>query len=342
MVRSFDVNQRMEHYHVSGLSMTMIRNGQIHKTETYGVLEAGTSTLIDQQTLYHACSISKFVSSMLVIKLAAQGILDLDEDVNDRLTSWKVPNNTYTQAYKVTLRTLLSHQAGIIDPENSFTELDPNTSIPTMANLLTGITPYCKESIIVKYEPGSEFHYSDAGFCIIQQLIEDVTGEPYGVTLNEHLFKPLHMSNSTILTSIPSGNRDDLASGHLRNGDVVDGKYTIYPYPAAAGLWSTSTDLARLVIELMDSLRGQSKIGISEKYAREMITAQGCREWTGLGVFLEGNGQDMVFSSLGWGVGFQCMILANPYVETATVIMTNTDTGVHQLEGLIGEIIRSL
>jgi len=208
MVRSFDVNQRMEHYHVSGLSMTMIRNGQIHKTETYGVLEAGTSTLVDQQTLFHACSISKFVSSMLVMKLTAQGILDLDEDVNDRLTSWKVPHNTYTQAYKVTLRTLLSHQAGIIDPENSFTELDPNTSIPKMANLLTG---------------------------------------------------------------------------------------------NASGLWSTSTDLARLVIELMDSLRGQSKIGISEKYAREMVTSQGCREWTGLGVFLEGNGQDMVFSSLGWG-----------------------------------------
>ncbi|WP_156826223.1 serine hydrolase domain-containing protein [Paenibacillus terrigena] len=331
----------MEHYHVSGMSMTMIRNGQIHKTETYGVLEAGTSTLVDQQTLFNACSISKFVSSMLVMKLASQGILDLDENVNDRLTSWKVPNHTYTQACKVTLRTLLSHQSGIIDPKSSFTELDPNMSIPTMANLLIGNTPYCKESIIVKYEPGSDFHYSDAGFCIIQQLIEDVTRKPYGVTLDEHLFKPLHMSKSTILTSIPSGNRDGLASGHHRSGDVVDGKYPIYPYPAAAGLWSTSTDLARLVIELMDSIRGQSKIGISEKYAREMVTSQGCREWTGLDLFLEGNGQDMVFSSLGWGVGFQCMIIANPYVETATVIMTNTDTGVHQLEGLIGEILRS-
>jgi len=73
-----------------------------------------------------------------------------------------------------------------------------------------------------------------------------------------------------------------------------------------------------------------------------MITAQGCREWTGLGIFLNESGQEIMFSSLGWGVGYQCMIACNPASASATVIMTNADTGVHQLEGLIGEIIRAI
>lgn len=73
-----------------------------------------------------------------------------------------------------------------------------------------------------------------------------------------------------------------------------------------------------------------------------MITSQGCKEWTGLGVFLDGSQHELKISSLGWGVGFQCMMVAYPYLEKGAVIMTNTDLGVHQLKGIIGEIFNSL
>ncbi|GGB41173.1 hypothetical protein GCM10011409_18380 [Lentibacillus populi] len=73
----------------------------------------------------------------------------------------------------------------------------------------------------------------------------------------------------------------------------------------------------------------------------EMISSQGCKEWTGLGLFLDSLGKDFEVSSLGWGKGFQCMIVAFPYLETGLVIMTNTDLGVHQLKGIIGEVYKS-
>jgi CubicO group peptidase (beta-lactamase class C family) len=117
----------------------------------------------------------------------------------------------------------------------------------------------------------------------------------------------------------------------------VDGKYPIYPYPAAAGLWSTPTDIASMVIEIISSLNGTSKLGISRRLITEMITPQ-----TGLGVFLDNSDQKLKISSLGWGKGFQCMMIASPYSGTGAVIMTNSDLGVHQSKGIIGEIIKSL
>lgn len=339
---NINIYERMEHYNVPGLSIALINDGQISMTEGFGVLETGTHNKVNNNSIFNACSISKFVTSLLVLKLTEQGFLDLDEDVNNRLTSWKVPDNEFTQSKKVTLRTLLSHQSGVIEPEGSFSELDSNQGIPTMVELLEGRTSYCKESIKVKYEPGSDFLYSDAGFCIIQQLIEDVSGKPFEVVMDELVFKPLNMKNSTIKQSLPKEIREELSSGHNKNGNIVDGKYPIYPYPAASGLWTTPSDLAVLVIELMNSLKSKSKMRLTESKVKELITSQGCKEWTGLGVFLDGSEQDIEIASLGWGVGFQCMMVAYPYLETGAVIMTNIDLGVHQLKGIIGEIFDSL
>ncbi|PEZ08064.1 penicillin-binding protein [Bacillus sp. AFS018417] len=341
-LRNINISERMEHYHVSGLSIAFIHNGEINRTKELGVMKAGTNSRVNSDSIFNACSMSKFLTAMLVLKLTEQGIFDLDEDINNRLISFNIPENEYTQNKKVTLRSLLSHQAGVIDPEGSFSELDSTLGVPTMVELLEGRTPYCKERIEVKYEPNSDFQYSDAGFCIIQQLIEDVCGKPFTVLMNEHIFEPLHMKNSTLEQTLLKVRNGQFSCGHNKKGEIVHGEYPIYPYPVASGLWTTPTDLAILVIELMNSLKGKSKIGLSENKAKELITSQGCKEWTGLGVFLDGSGEEIEISSLGWGIGFQCMLVAYPYLETGVVIMTNTDLGVHQMKGIIGEIFASL
>ncbi len=148
--------------------------------------------------------------------------------------------------------------------------------------------------------------------------------------VNEFIFKPLEME------------KNEFSCGHNKNGELVDGKYPLYPYPAASGLWTTSLDLASFVLELMNALKGESKTGISESLAKEMITSQRGKSWTGLGVFLEGSDKELEISSKDWGVGFQCMMFAFPQLEKGAVIMTNAELGVHQLKGIIGEIYKSL
>lgn len=332
----------MKDYTVAGLSIALIDNGQISMAEGFGLLEAGTNKKVNSNSIFNACSISKFLTSMLVMILTEQGILDLDEDVNNRLSSWKVPDNKFTQNKKVTLRTLLSHQSGVIDPEGSFTELISTAGVPNIVELLEGRSPYCQVPIKAKFEPGSDFHYSDAGFCIIQQLIEDSTGKPFKEVMNELIFEPLKMKSCILDQSIPIERSEIFSCGHNKNGEIINGKYPLYPYPAASGLWTTPSDLAILVIELMNSLQGKSKIGLTTSKATEIISSQGCKEWTGLGIFLDSFEQELEISSLGWGVGFQCLMVAYPNVKTGAVIMTNTDLEVHQLKGIIGEVYNSL
>ncbi|TDL34278.1 class A beta-lactamase-related serine hydrolase [Jeotgalibacillus sp. S-D1] len=335
---NFNFYRRMKHYNVTGLSIAEIDDGTMKSAEWFGLLEAGTDNRVTRNSVFNACSISKFLTSILVLTLSERSILDLDEDINQKLLSWKVPYNELNKDKKVTLRHLLSHQSGVIDPEGSFFVFNSITGAPDMTSLLHGKTPYCEEPVKVSYKPGSEFHYSDAGFCIIQLLIEDVMEKPFQQVMNEEVFQHLKMKNSTFELPASASARQKFSCGHNRHGELADGKYPFYPYPAASGLWTTPSDLALLLIELMNSLKGNSKLNLSAKNANEMIVSQGCKEWTGLGVFLDKNEKGIEISSLGWGIGFQCMLAAYPNLEKGLVIMTNTDSGVHQLKGLIGEI----
>ncbi len=323
----------MKELHVVGLSMVEIENGLIDRTATFGYLDRETKDIVNTQTLFHACSISKFLTGLLVLKLAEQQYFHLDDNVNNRLVSWKIPSNKYTR--EVTLRYLLNHQSGMIDPHGSFSELGSMDSAPTMRELLEGKSTYCNTPVTVQYEPESRFEYSDAGYCVIQQLIEDVMEKTFTDVVEEQIFKPLQMTNSKFKIEQIDKN---IASGHHKNGKVVTGKYPIYPYPAAAGLWTTPSDLAILMIELINSLKGQSTIGLSAKVAREITTPSDTIGWAGLGVFLESFEDGVEISALGWGVGFQCMMVAFPNQESGLIIMTNTDLEVHQLKGIIGEI----
>lgn len=335
-----NIKESMDFYNVTGLSLSVIKNSQI-SLEHYGELEAGSAKFINSNTIFSACSISKFITGILVMLLTEQGLVNLDENINKKLKTWKIPENKFTKNKKVTLRNLLCHQSGIVDPDGSFTELNSNDDFSSIVDLLNGKSSYYKVPIELQYEPGSDFQYSDAGYCIIQLLVEEATGKSFKDIVRELIFQPLEMHNSTFTMSISEIEGINFSRGHDKNGDLVAGKYTIYPYPAASGLLTTSSDLSILVTELINSLKGRSKIGLSLSKAQEMITPQGCKDWSGLGLFLDDAKGQLEISSLGWGVGFQSMIVAYPYLENGLIVMTNTDLGVHQLNGIIGDIYKS-
>ncbi|PGM97300.1 serine hydrolase domain-containing protein [Bacillus cereus] len=341
-LKSNNIYEKMNQYSVAGLSFAVIRDGRLDETTAFGTLESGTSRTVNTNSIFNSCSISKFITSMLVLTLSDQEIVHLDEDVNDRLTSWNIPTNLFTSQKKITLRNLLSHQSGIIDPPNSFEHYKLEKGIPKIPKLLAGKTLYCPVPIEMNYEPESEFHYSDANFCIIEQLLEDITGKSFNLLLEEFIFQPLQMKNSTLFSPKDMDKTDALACGHNKDGTVTNEKYPFYPFAAASGIWTTPSDLSTLVIELIHSLQGNSKLKLSQKTVQDMISPQGCSKWTGLGVFLDDSNEDLQIYSYGWGVGFQCMMVCYPYRGNGAVIMTNSDLGVHQMEGIIGEVLKTL
>jgi len=316
------LSERMAELKIPGASVAVINGGAVEWAKGYGVIETGASTPVTPRTLFQAASISKSIAALAALLLVEQGKLSLDEDVNMRLKSWKVPDNEFTRTEKVTLRRLLSHTAGLT--VHGFGGYPADAPVPSVVQVLDGQKPANSEAVRVEAVPGSRMSYSGGGFTVMQQLVTDVAGKPFPALLSELVLKPLGMDDSTYEQPLPSARRSDAASGHLSDGRLLPGRFHIYPEMAAAGLWTTPTDLARFLIEIQRALQGRSSV-ISKETARLMTTI--VMDGYGLGLSLQGTGPSATFGHGGSNEGFKCSMAA--FIESGQgfVVMTNGDRG---------------
>ncbi|MBL8234506.1 MAG: beta-lactamase family protein, partial [Bryobacterales bacterium] len=255
------------------------------------------------------------------------GNFTLDEDVNGKLKSWKVPENTFTTAKKVTLRGLLSHTAGLT--VHGFPGYATDAPMPTLTDILNGAAPANTKAVVADVEPGSKWRYSGGGYTVMQQLMMDRTGWSFPQIMERMVLARLGMKRSTYEQPLPKDWHSNAATGHLRDGTPVKGNWHVYPEMAAAGLWTTPSDLARWAIELWSAYRGTSNKIIERNTAREMCTRQSIQSGsvsTGLGVQLHGD-PPVAFGHGGSNEGFKCNLLM--YLESGNgiVVMTNGDRG---------------
>ncbi|MFD0588334.1 serine hydrolase domain-containing protein [Paenibacillus sp. GCM10027627] len=332
----------MKKHNVVGFSMTLWDEFGTAATRSYGFLDAEGREPVQAESRFNACSISKMAAALLAMKLTAEGRIGLDDPVNERLQGWKCQVGHAGDEGRITLRQLLSHHSGIRDGEDSFDIGRDDAPPPSMTDILRGKTVYMSQPIVVGAEPGGAFHYSDAGYCVAQKYMEDCCGKPFDVLMSEKVLEPLGMSLSSYESSLSIAAKSGYASGHDRTGTRTEPRYPCYPFAAAAGLWSTPSDLAKLAMEVIQSLRGTGKLGLSKSLVEEMLTPQGQTDFAGLGLFLSGQEGRRIVSSYGWGVGFQSMMVFSPELGKGAALMQNTDTGRHQREGLIGEMLEGL
>jgi CubicO group peptidase (beta-lactamase class C family) len=297
---------RMRHYGAPGVSLAVINDGRIEWARGYGLREIGSSAPVTSTTLFQAGSISKPVAAMGALRLVQEGKLQLDEDVNRRLVSWKVPENEFTTEQKVTLRRLLSHTAGLT--VQGFPGYAVDAPVPTLVQVLNGEKPANTPAIRVDIVPGSKYRYSGGGYCVMQQLVVDVTGKSFPQFMRETVLTRLGMKHSTYEQPLPPGRANDAATGYLPGGRAVPGKWHIYPEMAAAGLWTTPSDLARFAIEIQRSFAGKSRKVLSPEMTRQMLTRQINNVGVGLGLGLEGEGHSARFAKDGRNEGFDAML----------------------------------
>jgi CubicO group peptidase (beta-lactamase class C family) len=324
---------RMADLKTPGVSVAVINNGVIEWARGYGVTETGTVTAVTPRTLFQAASISKPVAALAALRLVEQGKLALDQDVNERLGAWKVPASDLAKDQKVTLRRLLSHSAGLT--VHGFGGYPADAPLPTVPQILDGEKPANSGAVRVDVVPGSLWRYSGGGYTVMQQLLTDVTGQPFPALLADLVLGPVGMTDSTYAQPLPGDRRAAAASGHRANGVLLPGRYHTYPEMAAAGLWTTPTDLAVFLLEIRRALQGRSKV-LSAALAREMITAQ--RGSYGLGLSLEGTGPDASFGHGGSNAGFKCQMVAFVEGGRGAVVMTNGDQGGR----LAAELLRAV
>jgi len=339
-----NVSERMKSFNVPGVSVTFFADGEIGWSKHFGTLEKGTGKSVSDDSIFHACSISKMITALCVLRLAQDGKLDLRKDVNEYLASWKIPGNEFVKEKKITLINLLAHQAGFYDCEGSFSPYKNGDSVPRAIDILKGATAYNPEEVRARYAPETDCAYSDAGYCVISQALEDALGETVPRIARRIVFEPLGLAR-TFFWEPGKGARDgismsDCAAGHDNDGNIVDGTRAYYPNIEGAALWTSTNELARIVIDLIKSYHGRGGLILSREMARLMLAPFGCDAGQGLGVFLEKDksGRPYFFSQ-GWGVGMQCKLRAYCEGQNGVVVMTNSEPGMEQDESLVGEII---
>jgi CubicO group peptidase (beta-lactamase class C family) len=322
---------RMNELHVPGVSIAVVHGGAI-QARGFGSATIGGPPVLPE-TLFQAGSISKPVSAVAALILAQAGKLDLDDDVNLFLKNWKIPANSYTDKSRVTLRRLLNHSAGVTVRE--FPGYPADAPIPSLADVLNGAPPANTAPVLVDHEPGARFQYSGGGYTIMQQLLIDVMGRPFPNLLEEVVLKPFGMTHSNFLQPLPKNDAQATATPYRAAGAPVPGGPHIYPELAAAGLWTTPTDLAHFALAVLDAWAGRNTSVLSQATTLQMLTA-GLGDY-GLGLIVRGSSSHRRFLHHGVNNGFVSSMIAFENGDGA-VIMTNGARGGE----LANEIMRSI
>jgi CubicO group peptidase (beta-lactamase class C family) len=329
---SYNLQERMAHYNVPGVSLAIVENGEIKWAKGYGIANSENGSEVGTTTLFQAASISKPIAALAVLKMVEAGLVDLDEDVNLYLKDWKIPESNFTQEKKVTLRGLLTHTAGIT--VHGFPGYATSDKFPSITEVLNGNGNTAK--VYVDTIPGSIWRYSGGGYTIIEKVIENQSGLLLGKYMSKHIFPEIGMDISTFQQPLGLTYHDNASLAYDTEGKIIEGNWHNYPEKAAAGLWTTPTDLAKYCIEIHQILSGKVN-GVLSKETIEAMLTKHRNEW-GLGPALSGAGDSLIFLHGGKNAGFTNNLISFAHRGNAMIIMTNADNG----RQLISEIERAV
>lgn len=317
------LGNRMKFYNTPAVSIAVVNEGEIEWARGFGKSDLKSNAPTDIETMFQAASISKPVFALAIMKLKERGVIDLDKDVNEYLTSWKVPKNGDWQP-KITLRQLLSHTAGLTI--NGFLGYTKEEKLPTILQILNGEEPANSAKVRVDILPGTQFKYSGGGTMVAQLVISDLLKKPLPKIIEEELFRPLNFKQSVFSQPLPTDFKYKVATAYPYKNDPVNGSHYIYPELGAAGLWSTPTELATIMIEVQKGIKGNSHL-FKKEMLEEMLTPQKMASQIGIGFKIESKDKFERFGHEGSNVGFMSKLIGYKNNGKGVVVMLNSLEG---------------
>ncbi|MFT6416561.1 MAG: CubicO group peptidase (beta-lactamase class C family) [Gammaproteobacteria bacterium] len=329
---TYNLEERMKVLNVPGVSIAVVRKGEIRFAKGYGMANTTTGTKVTTETLFQAGSISKPLAALGALKLVEEGKLDLDTDVNTYLKNWKVPDNEFTKDQKITLRHLLTHTAGTT--VHGFPGYRQTASMPSTSGVLEGKGN--TDAIDVDTQPGTNWRYSGGGYTIMELIVENVTGMELDAYLDPTILLPLGMSHSTYAQPLPESKHAIASAAYTSDGEIVDGYWNNYPEQAAAGLWTTPIDLATYYIAIQEIMAGKRTGPLAKATVEQMLT-QHKNSW-GLGPTLKMMDGVLLFGHGGKNEGFSNNMMGFVNKGDAVVVMTNGDNGTKIIQEILAAV----
>jgi CubicO group peptidase (beta-lactamase class C family) len=320
-----EIDAMLKQFGVPGVSVAVISNFAIDWARGYGVADVESGAPVTAETLFPVGSVSKPVAAMASLKAVQDGRFSLDQDINTILKSWKLPGDGYTTEGPVTPRSLLSHTSGTGDAFG-FPGYALNAPLPTVLQILDGLPPSNTRAVRLERSPLSGFEYSGGGVMIQQLALTDAVGRPFVEIARDWILDPIGMTNSTFEQPLPAAFAARAARAHDSTGAQMGDPWRVHPEHAAAGLWSTPTDLARFLVEVQQALAGRSTRVLSRALMLEMVSPVGVGPHA-LGFVTSKEGEGWYFYHSGHVWGFHSTVVAHRLMGYGYVIVTNGENG---------------
>lgn len=330
------VPELLNKYNIPGAAVSVIDEGNVTWVKTFGYADIENSIEVERDTVFQVASISKPVTAIGIIKLADNGVISLDDPAEKYITRWTIPESIHDKE-EVTIRRILNHTSGL-SIGGGYPGYNPNTQLPTIEESLTGIKD-SSQPVELAHEPGIKFTYSGGGYSLLQLLIEEATGMNYSQFMKSYVLEPLDMKRSSFLWEGDLKNKT--AKAYDKNLKNIPNY--LFVEKAAAGLYTTIDDINKLVLEEINSYKGNgillSKDMVNEMYnpAFKLSRLESyLSPQPALGHFVNyPDDLNFLVTHYGANKGWKSNFTIVPNKEAGIVILTNGDNGTYLLDEVL-------
>jgi CubicO group peptidase (beta-lactamase class C family) len=310
----------MSRQQVPGAVVIVVSDRAIRLAKGYGYTDLTNTTPVSpEQTAFRIASVSKLFTATAIMQLVERGAVGLDDDVNRHLRRIRVPTKDGTA---VTIAHLLTHRGGFPEQFIGMSARDAARASSLAAFLAERMPP-------LVFRPGEFISYSNYGYALLGQVVEDVSGQSFAEYMEAHILRPLGMTHSSFEQPPPPGIAADLATGHLiRAGELELLPWDVLQASPAGGLVTTASDAARFMLAHLQEGQHEGARILSEESVRSMQRRQFSHDpqMPGLGFgFWERfqNGRRAILHDGGWQ-GFCSLMFLLPEENVGIFIAANS------------------
>ena len=247
---------------IAGAVVVVVKDGQVLLQKGYGYSDIEKRTPVDPaNTLFRPGSVSKLFTWTAVMQLVEQGKLDLDADLNKYL-DFKIPS---PDGKPMTLRQVMTHTTGLEEQIRGLITSRKEEIVP----LGEALKRWVPERI---HAPGATPAYSNYATALAGYIVQRVSGEPFDVYIQRHIFQPLGMANSSFSQPLQPALLAKMSKGYTKASDGKAKDYEFISLAPAGSLASTGADMGRFMLaHLQDGAYGDARI-LNAATAQKMHT----------------------------------------------------------------------
>jgi CubicO group peptidase (beta-lactamase class C family) len=316
---------------VPGVSAAFTPSGETTVLTVYGHADNRCRVPITADSIFQAASISKSVTAYSVAVLVDRGLVCLDDPVERHVTRWSLPQSEW-ESDEVTVRRVLCHRAGL--SLGGYRGFLPDQQLPSLEESLSGLTGRSygdgrPDDVRIVFQPGSRLEYSGGGYTLLQLLIEEVSGVAFSRFAGREVLDRLDMHSSSFEHFGPAPHR--LAVGHR---DIRTFPNYLFTARAAAGLYTSASDLAKFLTDLYNGYAGRPGMLNSDRYQEfaAITDSLSTSSHVGMGFFIDDlpDGSELISHS-GGNIGWNCYFGVNLANGEGIAILTNSDDGYTEI-----------